>query len=72
MNGTKMPFLFFRERQLITVLLLICDSYMSWMKHKIGLSKTVCRMFHFWFRCVIFIKVYILDQMHGLFEFKMS
>ena len=29
-NGTKMPSFFFRELQLITVLLLICDSYMIW------------------------------------------
>ena len=28
-NGTKMPFFFFRELQLITDLLLICDSYLS-------------------------------------------
>ena len=28
-NGTKNTLFFFRELQLITVLLLICDSYMS-------------------------------------------
>ena len=28
-NGTKNALIFFRELQLITVLLLICDSYMS-------------------------------------------
>ena len=28
------------------------------LKNKVRLSKTVCRFFHFWFRCV-FIKVYI-------------
>ena len=29
-NGTKNALFFIREHQLITVLLLICDSYMSW------------------------------------------
>ena len=29
-NGTKKPSFFFRGRQLITVVLLICDSYISW------------------------------------------
>ena len=28
-NGTKMPPFFFRELQLITVLISICDSYMN-------------------------------------------
>ena len=59
-NGTKMPSFFFRELELITALLLICDSYMSW-KHKVCLSKTVCGIFHFRFRFV-FIKVYIFFQ----------
>ena len=50
---------FFRELQLITVLLLICDS------HKIRLRKTVCGIFHFRFHFV-FIKVYIFVQQNVL------
>ena len=56
-----MPSFFFGELQLITVLLLICDSYMSWI---IRLSKTVCRIFHFRFR-FIFIKIYIFVQQNA-------
>ena len=41
MNGTEMSFLFFRERQLITVLLLICDSYMSWSTRFVSLTLCV-------------------------------
>ena len=52
-----MPSFFFRELQLITVLLLICNSYM----HQVRLSKTVCGILHFRFRFV-FIKVYIFVQ----------
>ena len=51
----------FSELQLITVLLSIFDSYMSWLKHKVALSKTVCGIFHFRPR-FIFIKVYIFNQ----------
>ena len=45
---------FFRELQLITVLLLIRNSYMSW-GHMVHLSKTVCGIFHLRLRFV-FIK----------------
>ena len=41
MNGTEMLFLFFRERQLITVSLLICDSYMSWSTRFVSLTLCV-------------------------------
>ena len=37
-NGTKMVSFFFHELQLTTVLLLVCNSYMSWSQF----SKTVC------------------------------
>ena len=57
----KMPSFFFCELQLITFLLLICDSY---MKHKVFLSRTVCRIFCFRF-CFIFIKVYIFVQQNA-------
>ena len=41
MSGTEMLFLFFRERQLITVSLLICDSYMSWSTRFVSLTLCV-------------------------------
>ena len=54
-----MPFIFFREHQIITVLLLIRNTYRAYqLKRKVHLSKTVCGIFHFWFR-LVFIKVYI-------------
>ena len=54
---------FFRELQLIKVLLLICD-FLHELKHKVRLSKTVCEIFHFRLRFV-FIKVYILVQQNA-------
>ena len=51
---------FFRKLQLITVLFLICDSYM--LKHKVRLSLKLCVGFTF-----VFIKV---QQMQRPFEFK--
>ena len=67
-----MPSFFFRGLQLITVLLLICDSYIndSYM-HEARLSKTACGIFHFRFRFV-FIKVHIFAQQNGFFDFKAS
>ena len=58
-----MPSFLFRKLQLITVLLLIRNSY----THKVHLFKTVFELFHFRF-CFIFIKVYI--KMRGLFTLK--
>ena len=40
-NGTKMPSFFFRELQFITVLLLICDSYMNWSTWFVSLKVCV-------------------------------
>ena len=54
-----MPSFFFRELQVITVLLLMCDSYAN--QSKVRLSKTVSAIFHFPFRFV-FIRVYIFVQ----------
>ena len=56
-----MPFFFFRELQLVTVLLLINLRFLYELKHKLRLSKTVCGIFHSRFRFV-FIKVYIFIQ----------
>ena len=61
----------FRELQLITVLLLICNSYKK-LKHIAYLSETVFEIFRFQFR-LLFIKLYIfVQQLHRLFEFKTS
>ena len=49
---------FFHELQLITVLLLIRNSYISWSTN---FSKTVYGIFHFRF-CLVFIKFYIFFQ----------
>ena len=59
-NGTKNAlFFFFRELQLITVLFLICDSYMKCGTRLISLKRVW--EFHIWFRFVL---------MHGLFDLK--
>ena len=54
-NITKMHFFSFLSSKLITVLLLICNSYTDWSFH---LSKTLCGIFHFRF-LFVFIKLYI-------------
>ena len=51
----KMRSFFFRELQLIKVLLLICISYMSWSARFVS-SKNVCGIFHFKFRLFFFLK----------------
>ena len=63
-SGTKKPSFFFRELQLITALLLTCDSYMHWSTLKVRLSKTMRGIFHFGFRFG-FIKVYVFAQQNG-------
>ena len=70
-NGAKIPSFFFREFKLITVLLLLCDSYMSWSTRFVSL-RSVHGIFQFRF-CFVLIKVYIFVQkIHGLFDFKTS
>ena len=41
------------------------------LKHKVRPSKTLCGIFHFWFRFV-FIKVHVFNKMHKLFDLKTS
>ena len=53
---------FFREFQLITVLLLICDTYMNWNTSFVSLK--LCGIFHFQLR-LVFIKVYIFAQQNA-------
>ena len=57
-NVTKNALFFFRELQLITVILSIRNSYRYELKHKFHLSKTVCGIFDFRFR-LVFVEVYI-------------
>ena len=65
-----MPSFFFRELQLITVLFLICGSYIYELKHKIRLSKTACGTFDFVSFLLKFI--FLFNKMHGFFDFKKS
>ena len=58
----KCPLLFFCELQLIIVLLLNCDSYMSWSTN--FFSPKLCKIFQFQFRFV-FVKVYIFVKKNG-------
>ena len=63
-TAQKMPSFFFRKLQVITVLLLICDSYMSWGTGFVSLELWL----GFSISDSVFIEVYCL--MHGLFDFK--
>ena len=70
LNSTKMPSFFFRELQLITVLLLIYDSYISsntrFVSLKLGVGFYI-------FDSVSFLKsIFLSNKMHGLFDFKTS
>ena len=62
---------FFRELQLIIVLLLICDSYMSWRTWFISLK--LCVEFSI-FNSVSFLLKFLLlfNKIHGHFDFKTS
>ena len=66
-----MPSFFFRELQLITVLLLICDSYMSWSTSFVSLKLRVgFSIFH----SVSFLLkfIFLFNKMHGHFDFNTS
>ena len=60
----KMPFFFFREIQLITVLFLINLQLLHQLKNKVRLSKTVSGTFYFRYH-VVFIKVHIFAQQNA-------
>ena len=68
---TKWPLFFFRELQLITVLLLICDSYMSWSTRFVSVKLFVGFSI---FDSVLFLlkSMVLFNKMHGLFDFKKS
>ena len=42
------------------------------LKHKVRLSKTVYRIFHFRFRFVFIKILFFVNKIHGLFDFKTS
>ena len=66
-----MPTFFFRELQLITVLLLICDSYMSWSKKFVSLK--LCVRFSIFDSVSFSLKfIFLNNKMHELFDFKTS
>ena len=64
-----MPSVFFCKLQLITVLLLICASYMSWSTRFVSLKLCVgFSIFDFaWFLLKF---IFLFSKMHGLFDFK--
>ena len=59
----KMPSFFFHQLQFITVLLLICDSYMSWNTKFVSLK--LCAEFSIFDSVLCFIIVYIFVQQHA-------
>ena len=59
-NGTKNA-LFFLSRAPTHHSFTFNLRFLYELKHKVRFSKTLCRIFHFWFRFV-FIKVYIFAQ----------
>ena len=66
-----MPSFFFREIQLITVLLLICNYYISWRTKFVSLKLLVG--FSIFDTMSFLLKfIFLLNKMHGLFDFKMS
>ena len=72
MNGVKKKSsFFFRELQLITVLLLICDFYMSWsirfVSQKLFVGFSI-------FDSVLFLLkfIFLFSKMHGLYDFNTS
>ena len=70
-NGTKKPSFFFRELQLITVLLLTCDFYMSWSTRFVSLKLRV--RFSIFDSVPFLLKyIFLFNKMHELFDFKTS
>ena len=68
-NDTKNTLsFFFRELQLITVLLLICDSYMSWSTRFVPLK--LCVEFSVFHSVSFLLKfIFLFHKMHGLLEY---
>ena len=71
MNGTKNALFSFRELQLITVLVLIYDSYMSWSTRFVTLK--LCVGFSISDSVLYLLKfLFLFNKMHGLFDFETS
>ena len=67
----KMSCLFFRELQLITALLLIRDSYMSWSTRFVSLK--LCVGFSILDSISFLLKfIFLFNKKHGIFDFKTS
>ena len=70
-NGTKNALFFYRELQLIAVLLLIWDCYMSWSTRFISVK--LCVGFSIFDSVSISLKFILLfNKIRGLFDFKTS
>ena len=64
----KRPLVFFRKLRPITVLYLICDSYMSWSLRFVSLK--VCVGFSIFDSVSLLLKfIFLFNKIHGLFEF---
>ena len=61
----KMPSFFFRELQLITVSLLICNFYMSWSTRFVSLKQWVGFLI-FDFVSFLLMITFLFNKMHGL------
>ena len=73
----KIPSFFFRELQLITVLLLICDYYMScstrFVSLKLRVGFSIFNGNGISISISVLLKfIFLLNKMHGLFDFKTS
>ena len=67
----KMLSFFFSRLQLITVLLLVCDSYKSWSTRFVSLRLSVG--FSIFDSFLFLLKfLFLFNKMHGLFHFKTS
>ena len=61
----------FWELELITVLLLICDFYMSWSAKFVSLK--LCVWFSIFDSVLFLLKfIFLFNKMHGLYDFKTS
>ena len=68
-NGTKNGLFFFRKPQLMTVLLLICNSLMSLSTKFISLK--LCVEIYVFDSVSFLLKlIFLFNKMHGLFKFK--
>ena len=61
---------YFRELQLITVLILICHSYMSWSTRFFSLKLPMCGNFCVRFFLFLLKFIFLFNKMHGLFDLK--